>query len=97
MYMGATTLRIDQETKARFDELKHLVEEEVGQTASQDEFVSWLISFASARRSDFLKEREGPWRPWTREELDDFLDNVVDLGIETDASRIDEELYGGGP
>lgn len=95
MYMSATTLRVGQETKARFDELKAVIEEKTDQTVSQDEFVSWLVSFAGDRRSDFLKEREGSWRPWTHEELDAFLDNLVDLGIETDASRIDEDLYGG--
>lgn len=97
MYMGATTLRVDQATKTRFDELKERVEQSTGEPVNQTQLVEWLVAFASDREAAFLKEREGPWRPWNREEVERFFEEVPDLGIETDASRIDEDLYGGEP
>lgn len=96
MYMSATTLRVDEVTKKRFDELKELVEASTSEPVSQNQLVEWLVAFASDREPAFLKEREGPWRPWSREEVERFFEEVPDLSIETDANRIDEDLYGSG-
>lgn len=89
-----TTVRVEDDVKRELDRLQGEVLAETGERLSQSQLLARLVRFARAREAAFLGSGDAPWRPPTREEMEAHFRQVED-GPRTDASRIDEALYGG--
>lgn len=90
----STTVRVEDEVKADLDRFQGLVQSETGERLSQSQLLARLLRFAERRPWDFFKDPAPAWKPPTKEQLDRFFDSLEDWGVDTDSSRIDEELYG---
>lgn len=88
----STTVRVENETKAELDRLQGLVQMETGRRISQSELLARLLRHA-AKNPGMLYGEPKEWVPPTREQLARFFEDLPDYGVETDATRIDEELY----
>lgn len=94
--MGATSLRVQEDIKEEFDRVQGMVQAETGDRLSQSELLARLLRFVRLHERQFLEEQGVPWRPPTPEQIERFFESLPDPGVETDASKIDEVLYGGG-
>lgn len=95
--MRVTTVRVEGGVKEELDRVQGLVLAETGQRVSQSELLARLLRIARRHEAELMTAGEEAWRPPTHEEFRRLRERVRDLGIETDSSRIDEELYGGSP
>lgn len=89
----STTVRVEEDVKAELDRLQGLVQMETGERLSQSQLLARLLRHAR-RRPDMLFTEEKPWTPPTPEQVRTLLMGLRDWGIETDASKVDDELYG---
>lgn len=95
--MGVTTVRVDNETKQELDRLQGLVQSETGARVSHNELLRRMVQVARRHEAELMAAHGMKWRPPTREELDILLEGVEDWGVDSDAAKIDEDLYGGSP
>lgn len=93
----ATTVRVDKDTKMELDRLQGLVQSETGDRVTHSELLRRLMSVARRHEAELMAKQGIQWRPPTQDELDHLLEGIEDWGVETDASRVDEALYGGDP
>lgn len=89
-----TTVRVEDPVKRELDALQAEVADETGERLTHSELLARLLRFARRNDGAFFREAAATWRPPTREQLDRLFRGVKDWGVRTDASRIDEELYG---
>lgn len=90
---AATTVRVERDVKAELDRLLGTVQARTGSRPSQSELLRMLLRFARRDEAGFLEDEAGvPWRPPTMAQMERFI-GAVD-GPRTDASRVDEYLYG---
>ncbi len=95
--MTVTTVRVDNDTKKQLDRLQGLIQSETGARVSHSELLRRLVQVARKHESELMAEKGVKWRPPSREEVDVLLRGVQDWGVDSDASKIDEDLYGGSP
>lgn len=88
-------MRVDDAVKEELVRLQGLVQAETGDRLSQSELLARLLRVAKRHEAELLEEAGERWRPPSGEELDVLFAGVRDWGYETDASKIDEVLYGG--
>jgi len=87
--MAATTLKIDQSHKRRFDRLQATLRLMTGRRITQGQLLDRLLQQAEASPELLAGQA---WRPLTREEIDRVLALPMDLGFEL--GDVDEGLYG---
>jgi hypothetical protein len=91
----STTMRLEDEVKIELDRFQGLLQHETGERLTHSELLAKLLGFATRRSGEFIASLHEPaWRPPTAEEMRRLFSKVQDWGVETDSSRIDEELYG---
>jgi hypothetical protein len=95
--MEATTVRVEETVKRELDRMQGLLQAETGERVSHSELLARLLAVARKHEAELFERPETEWRPPTREQLDRVLAKVKDWGVETDASKVDEALYGGSP
>lgn len=92
--MGHTTIRVDEETKRHVDRIHRNLQADLGRRLTLDETISRMAWLAD-RRSDLLvSDAAEPWQPPSKEWVERFLRDLPDPGVDTDASKVDEYLYG---
>lgn len=92
-----TTVRVEDDVKREFDRFQGHLQAETGERLSHSELLERLVRFARAHEAGFLEQRGESWRPPTRPEMERHFALVKDWGVETDVTKLDEELYGGSP
>lgn len=93
--MADSSVRVEAAVKREMDRLQGLVQSETGARVSQSELLARLLRFARQHEAEFLQEGGVAWRPPTRAELAKLRARVRDWGVESDASKVDDVLYGG--
>ena len=90
--MGATSVKIDQKTKARLEELRAEIRLETGTNVTQQELLDRIVAGASreALFDEFTDEFEGLDEAERRQALGD----TSEWGVELTEEEIDEILYG---
>lgn len=91
-----TTVRVDEETKRELDQLQGLVQAETGRRISHSDLLRRLLDVARRHERELLGAGAA-WRPPSAEHLRRLRTRLRDWGVETDARRVDEALYGGSP
>ncbi len=87
----STTVRIASEDKARLDRLQAKLALARDRRFSLDEVLHHVLVFAERNERDLLEEDKGP--NLTEEEIEELMGLSMDLGFETDATKVDEYLY----
>lgn len=90
--MGVTSVKIDQETKARLEELQAEIRLETGTSVTQQELLDRIV--AGASREDLFDEFRDEFEGLDEEERERALANTSDWGVDTSDDDIDEILYG---
>ena len=89
-----TAVKVDDEAKARLEELQAEIRLEAGKKVTQQELLSRLIDDAYESREEVVDSFRESTVPASDAEIDAFLDGTFDSGIETDEEDIDDILYG---
>lgn len=95
MPVSDSSVRIEGQVKTELDRLQGLVQSETGERLSQSELLRRLLHFARRHEAAFLREAPTPWRPPTKAELALLRSRLEAWGEPSDASQIDDVLYGG--
>lgn len=90
--MGATSLKIDEETKARLGELRAEIRLETGTNVTQQELLDRIV--AGASREALFEEFRDEFEGLDEAERERFHGDTSDWGVDT-ADDVDEILYGG--
>ena len=89
----STTMRLEDEVKIELDRFQGLVQHETGERLTQSQLLHRLLRFAQQREAEFFNADEDAWRPPTRGEMEMLFSKAGYFGP-TDASKIDQALYG---
>ncbi|HVL86513.1 MAG TPA: hypothetical protein VM681_00690 [Candidatus Thermoplasmatota archaeon] len=84
---------MEEDVKKQLDRLQGLVLSETGERISQSELLARLLRQAEKDPTAVLQKRAA-WAPPSPEQVERWLASLPDEGPETDASRVDETLYG---
>ena len=92
----ATSVKMDEHTKSRLEELQAEIKLETGRKVTQQELLDRLVDRAFDSKEEFVDSfREGDeWEGLTEEEIERWLSGTTDWGVETTEEEIDEILYG---
>lgn len=87
--MAATTLKIDQAQKRRFDRLQATLRLTTGRRVTQADLMERLLQQGEASPESLAGKA---WRPFTPEEIERAHSLPLDLGFEL--GDVDEGVYG---
>lgn len=90
----ATAVRMDEETKARLEELQAEIRLKTGKKVTQQELLSRLVQSAIESRAEFVDSFRDGTVALTDEEVERFNEGMISSGVETDEEDIDDVLYG---
>jgi hypothetical protein len=89
----ATSVKMDEETKSRLEELQAEIKLETGRKVTQQEILERLVTEAYESKSEFIDSFRESTLPLSEEEINEFLSWTFDSGAETDEADIDRILY----
>lgn len=89
-----TAVKVDDDAKARLEELQAEIRLETGVTVTQQQLLSRLIDDAYASRDDVIESFRSSTVPLSEEEKERMRKGRISSGVETDEEDIDEILYG---
>jgi len=89
-----TAVKVDDEAKARLEELQAEIRLEAGTKVTQQELLSRLIDDAYGSREEVVESFRESTVPLTDEEKTAMQRGRVSSGVETDEEDIDDILYG---
>lgn len=90
----ATAVKVDEESKARLEELQAEIRLEAGRKVTQQELLSRLIDEAYDSREAVVDSFRESTVPLNDEEKAAMQDGRISSGVETDEEDIDDILYG---
>lgn len=90
--MGATSIKIDEATKERLEDLRAEIRLATGTTVTQQELVDRIVDGTS--REELIDEFGDEFEGLDEEERRRALADTSDWGIDTSEDDIDEILYG---
>jgi hypothetical protein len=89
----ATSVKMDEETKSRLEELQAEIKLETGRKVTQQELLDRIVAHALATRSEVVDSFRERTVPLSDEEIEAFNDGTFDSGTETDEDDIDQLVY----
>lgn len=89
-----TAVKVDDEAKARLEELQAEIRLEAGKKVTQQELLSRLIDDAYESRAEVVDSFRELTVPLTDEEKAAMQQGRISSGVETDEEDIDDILYG---
>lgn len=95
-YMSVTTVRVDSTTKQELDRLQGWFQAETGERISHSDLLRRLLGVARRHEAELFAPSP-TWRPPSLDAYRRLRGRIQDWGVETDARRVDEVLYGEGP
>jgi len=90
----ASTVKVDEDTKSRLEELQGEIRLRTGKGVTQQELLSRLISDAYDSRDEVIDSFRSSTLPLSEEEKERMRQGRVSSGVETDEEDIDDVLYG---
>lgn len=95
----ATSVKMDEHTKSRLEELQALVKLRTGRKVTQQELLDRLVERAYDSRGAFVESFRGDddWEGLSDEEIERWLSGTTDWGEDTTEADVDETLYGKTP
>lgn len=90
----ATSVKMDESTKSRLEELQAEIRLETGEKVTQQELLAALVERAYDSREEFVASFREATVPLDEDARDAFHEGTVASGVETDEGDIDEILYG---
>ncbi len=92
----ATSVKMDEHTKSRLEELQATIKLETGRKVTQQELLDRLVDRAFDSKEEFVDSfrEDDEWEGLTEEEIERWLSGTTDWGVETTEEEIDEILYG---
>ena len=92
----ATSVKMDERTKSRLEELQALVRLRTGRKVSQQALLDRLVEQAYDSRKAFVESfrEDDEWEGLSEEEVERWLSGTTDWGEETTEEDVDETLYG---
>ncbi|WP_423996501.1 hypothetical protein [Halorubrum trapanicum] len=90
----ASTVKVDEDTKSRLEELQGEIRLRTGKGVTQQELLSRLISDAYDSRDEVIDSFRSSTLPLSEEEKERMGQGRVSSGVETDEEDIDDVLYG---
>jgi len=92
----ATSVKMDEDTKSRLEELQALVKLRTGRKVSQQALLDRLVEQAYESREAFVESFrvDDDWEGLSEAEIERWLSGTTDWGVETSEADVDETLYG---
>jgi hypothetical protein len=90
----STAVKMDDEAKAKLEELQAEIRLKTGQKVTQQELLARLVESAIESREAFIDSFRSGTKTLTDEELAAFNEGMISSGVETDEDDIDDVLYG---
>lgn len=92
----ATSVKMDERTKSRLEELQALVKLRTGRKVSQQALLDRLVEQAYDSREAFVEsfQEDDGWEGLSEEEIERWLSGTTDWGVATSEEDVDETLYG---
>ena len=90
----ATAVKVDEDAKSRLEELQAEIRLRTGESVTQQELLSRLISDAYDSRDEVIDSFRSSTLPLSEEEKERMRQGRVSSGVETDEEDIDDVLYG---
>ena len=88
-----TTLKINDETKSRFDKLQARILVETGKKMTQQEILELLLEHAEKDEEEIIIKLSGIKFPPTMKEQERILSLQIDFGIDTAKVAEDKIIY----
>ena len=92
----ATSVKMDERTKSRLEELQAEIRLETGENVTQQELLDRIVDEAYDSKEELIDSfrDDDEWEGLTEDEIERFLSGTTDWGVETSEEEIDEILYG---
>jgi len=92
----ATSVKMDERTKSRLEELQALVKLATGRKVSQQELLDRLVDRAYESRESFVDSfrEDDEWEGLYEAEIERWLSGTMASGSAIDEDDVDEVLYG---
>jgi len=90
----STSVKMDEETKSRLEELQAKVKIETGEKVTQQELLSAIVEHALSTEQEVIEEFRETTVPASEDEVKAFHDSISSSGKETTEEDVDEVLYG---
>jgi hypothetical protein len=90
----ATVVKIDEDAKARLEELQAEIRLRTGEKVTQQKLLSRLIDDAYESREDVIDSFRESTVPLSGAEKETMRTGRISSGVETDEEDIDDILYG---
>lgn len=90
----ATAVKVDEEAKARLEELQAEIRLRTGEKVTQQALLTRLIGDAYESREAVIDSYRTSTVPLSEAEKQAMRDGRISSGVETDEEDIDEILYG---
>lgn len=89
-----TAVKVDDDAKARLEELQAEIRLETGVTVTQQQLLSRLIDDAYESRDEVIESFRSSTVPLSEKEKERMREGRISSGVETDEEDIDDILYG---
>jgi hypothetical protein len=89
----AKTVKIDDETNSRLEELQAEIKLKTGRKVTFQEILGRLVKSAIGSRSEFIDSFRQTPQALTAEEVKQFNKGMISSGVETDEVDNDDILY----
>jgi Mg2+ and Co2+ transporter CorA len=90
----ATAVKVDENAKARLEELQAEIRLRTGESVTQQDLLTRLIDDAYESRADVIDSFRDSTVPLSDEEKEAMQRGRISSGAETDEEDIDDILYG---
>ena len=90
----ATAVKVDEDAKARLEELQAEIRLRTGVKVTQQELLTRLIDDAYESREDVIDSFRKSAVPLSEAEKEAMREGRISSGVETDEEDIDDILYG---
>lgn len=90
----ATSVKMDEDTKSRIEELQAEIRLETGRKVTQQALLDRIVSRAYESKAELVDSYRDEWEGLPKKEIDRFMSGTTASGVETDEEDIDEILYG---
>jgi predicted transcriptional regulator len=90
----STSVKMDDKTKSRLEELQARVKIETGEKVTQQELLHAIVEHALSTEQEVIEEFRETTVPASEEVIEEFHSGISSSGKETTEEDIDEVLYG---
>ncbi|MDY6775462.1 MAG: hypothetical protein SV253_05220 [Halobacteria archaeon] len=90
----STSIKIDEETKSKIEELQAKIKLETGEKATQEEILEGVVSYALSTEEDIIDSFRDKTVPLSDEEIEEFHGGTSNWDEDLKENDLDEVLYG---